>query len=174
MLLEIANIGKIQKASIEMRGITVLAGNNNTGKSTYGKILYCMVNAFCNADAAIHDERERNIADILFNSFPFFFPDRPTEKFMHNIMKHQSSEDELRGILKNAMGNESIDRWKDDITIVVEKLIRSGKVPDEQIMKTIVTRFLRSEFGDRIIHVNHAEEPGAISLKIKEKMLSVS
>jgi predicted ATPase len=56
MTFEIANIGKIQKAKIEMRGITVIADNNNTGKSTYGKILYCMFNAFRNAETVIYKD----------------------------------------------------------------------------------------------------------------------
>ena len=40
MRLEIKNIGRIEEASIEMNGITVIAGENDTGKSTVGKVLY--------------------------------------------------------------------------------------------------------------------------------------
>lgn len=39
MRLEIKNIGRIEEASIEMNGITVIAGENDTGKSTVGKVL---------------------------------------------------------------------------------------------------------------------------------------
>ena len=37
----IERIGKIEKADVELKGITVIAGENNTGKSTVGKALYC-------------------------------------------------------------------------------------------------------------------------------------
>ena len=37
MVLKIKGIGKIQDSQIEMKGITVIAGENNTGKSTFGK-----------------------------------------------------------------------------------------------------------------------------------------
>jgi ABC-type multidrug transport system ATPase subunit len=177
MFLEIRNIGKIQKASIEMRGITVIAGNNNTGKSTYGKILYCMFNAFCNAGAAIYEERRSNIEDIIFSSSLRYRP--PVGRnFINNIMDQRSSVEELRNLLKEAITNKDIiySNKMDDNTIdaVAEKIMRSGEVADEQIQKTILTRFLRSEFGDQIIHVNHAKEMGRIFLTIKGNILSAS
>jgi predicted ATPase len=179
MRLEITNIGKIQNAAIEMRGITVIAGNNNTGKSTYGKILYCMFNAFCNAGDAIRKERKRNIENIIMRSFhiPRYRPS-PMGSLVNNILEHQPSGEELRDLLQEAISSKTVitnDKIEDDtIDVVVENIIRSGKVTDEQIQKTIVNRFLRSEFGNRIIHVNHTEEAGSISLTIKGNKLSAS
>ena len=46
MKLEIENIGKIREAEVELNGITVVAGANNSGKSTIGKVLYCVFNSF--------------------------------------------------------------------------------------------------------------------------------
>ena len=40
MNLELKNVGKIKYANVELNGITVLAGENNTGKSTVGKMLF--------------------------------------------------------------------------------------------------------------------------------------
>lgn len=39
MKLELKNICKIKNAEVELNGITVIAGENNTGKSTVGKAL---------------------------------------------------------------------------------------------------------------------------------------
>jgi predicted ATPase len=50
VLLRIKGIGKILDSQIKMDGITVIAGENNTGKSIFGKALYCIFNAFCNAE----------------------------------------------------------------------------------------------------------------------------
>jgi ABC-type cobalamin/Fe3+-siderophores transport system ATPase subunit len=177
MLLEVRNIGKIQKASIEMRGITVIAGNNNTGKSTYGKILYCMFNAFCNAGAAIYEERKSNIESIIYSSFHAFQPPL-IKKLINNIMEQLSSVEELHNLFKEAIANKIINNGEktnnNTIDAVVEKIMRSSEVIDEQIQKTILTRFLRSEFGNQIIHVNHAEEPGTISMTIKGNIFSAS
>ena len=46
LLLEVKNIGKISHAHIELNGITVIAGVNNTGKSTVGKVPFCLTNSF--------------------------------------------------------------------------------------------------------------------------------
>jgi predicted ATP-dependent endonuclease of OLD family len=176
MIFEIHNIGKIQKASIEMRGITVIAGNNNTGKSTYGKILYCMFNAFRNSKSAIYEERKRAIENILI-SFRNFAPGIKIRTLVNSIIKQQPSQEKLRCLLEKAVSNEIIFLGKSEdnaINDAVEKIIRSGKVTDEQIRKTILTRFLTSEFGKRIVHVNHTEGAGTISLKIKGNMLSAS
>ena len=40
MKIKINNIGHVDKAEIDVDSITVIAGNNNTGKSTVGKVLY--------------------------------------------------------------------------------------------------------------------------------------
>lgn len=40
---QIKNIGAIEKADIEIEGITIIAGENNVGKSTVGKALYAFL-----------------------------------------------------------------------------------------------------------------------------------
>ena len=46
MIFEVKNIGKIRHADVKLDGITVIAGENNTGKSTIGKMLFCVFNSF--------------------------------------------------------------------------------------------------------------------------------
>lgn len=48
MRIELDNIGKIKKGSIELNGLTVIAGSNDSGKSTVGKTLYSIVKAVKN------------------------------------------------------------------------------------------------------------------------------
>ena len=48
MKLKIKNIGKIEQADIEIKGITVIAGLNNTGKSTVSRSLFAMFHSFSN------------------------------------------------------------------------------------------------------------------------------
>ena len=44
MKLRIRNVAKIEEADLELNGITIIAGNNNTGKSTIGKIVFSLFN----------------------------------------------------------------------------------------------------------------------------------
>lgn len=46
MILSLKNIGKVESAKVELNGITVIAGENDTGKSTIGKALYSIFNGF--------------------------------------------------------------------------------------------------------------------------------
>lgn len=61
MLIQIKNIGKAQEATIKIDGITVIAGKNNTGKTTIGRMLFAIVNGFCDVDLSLRHARERSI-----------------------------------------------------------------------------------------------------------------
>lgn len=47
MELKVRNFAKIAEADIIIDGITIIAGNNNTGKSTIGKLLTFRSNMIC-------------------------------------------------------------------------------------------------------------------------------
>ena len=46
MKIMLNNIGKIHDVVLELNGITAIAGENNTGKSTVGKALFTIFNSF--------------------------------------------------------------------------------------------------------------------------------
>ena len=53
MILSLKNIGKVESAKVELNGITVIAGENDTGKSTIGKALYSIFNGFYKIESSI-------------------------------------------------------------------------------------------------------------------------
>lgn len=61
MKLNINNFAKINQAEVIVDGITVIAGENNTGKSTVGKILFSLFNALSDIESRILKERLHNI-----------------------------------------------------------------------------------------------------------------
>ncbi len=63
MKLELENVGKISLANIELNGITVIAGENNTGKSTVGKILFSLFNSVANMEENIEKQRRAEIQE---------------------------------------------------------------------------------------------------------------
>ncbi len=50
MQINIKNIGKIRETNITIKGITVIAGKNDTGKSTVSKALHCFFNSLYNVE----------------------------------------------------------------------------------------------------------------------------
>lgn len=57
MKLKIENIGKVRYADVKMNGLTVIAGENSSGKSTVGKILFSTIKAI--AEARDNDDSKR-------------------------------------------------------------------------------------------------------------------
>ena len=53
MKIKLKNIAKIIEADIDMNGISIIAGNNNIGKSTILKSIYAAVNTFRNSNKKI-------------------------------------------------------------------------------------------------------------------------
>jgi len=65
MKLVVENVAQIKKAEIEINGITLIAGENNTGKSTVGKVLYSLYNSFYNVHFYSNKERKEFIERII-------------------------------------------------------------------------------------------------------------
>ena len=61
MKLKIENFAKIKEADIKLDGITVIAGLNDTGKSTVGKVLYSIFNSLNTIDKSVENERKNDI-----------------------------------------------------------------------------------------------------------------
>ena len=65
MELKLLNVAKIQNASLKMDGITVIAGNNNTGKSTIGKVVFSLFNSLVNIEEKVVRQKENLIFQFL-------------------------------------------------------------------------------------------------------------
>ena len=71
MKLTFSNIGKIKNAEIEIASITVVAGYNNTGKSTIGKVLFSIFNGLYN----IEEITDKFIYIAIYNLLEKFLED---------------------------------------------------------------------------------------------------
>lgn len=65
MKLSLNNIAKIKQADIVIDGITVIAGENDTGKSTVGKALFVVYHSFYNINERVKEERLESIVNWL-------------------------------------------------------------------------------------------------------------
>lgn len=69
MKLHIKNIAKIKETEILVDGITVIAGKNNTGKSTVGKVLFCLFDTLYNFDNKIVKQRDLHVDSAISNLY---------------------------------------------------------------------------------------------------------
>jgi predicted ATP-dependent endonuclease of OLD family len=177
-------IGKISDSQIEMKGITVIAGENNTGKSTFGKALYCMFNSFFKADVSIYNERVNNIKRIISSKVPMRrvsmrfseIVQKIVEKVLSFIDTPFSSVEMRRVIKDNLIDISPETKNLDDQTIdfLVDDIKKSIGLKNDDIQKTIINRYFHDEFEGKINHVNRPDTLGAVLLSIKDKNLKVT
>lgn len=58
MELQIRNINKIKSADVQLNGLTIIVGENDSGKSTIGRILFSTIKALVNTKANNEQEKE--------------------------------------------------------------------------------------------------------------------
>lgn len=68
--IELKNIGKIKSANIKLNGLTVIAGVNDTGKSTIGKVVFSIIKAISRYEQDLNESKEKiiyhNIEKLYF------------------------------------------------------------------------------------------------------------
>ena len=65
MKLTIKNIGAIEEADIELSGLTVIAGENDSGKSTVGKLMFSITKAIGKYKDEIKEDKENDIEEAV-------------------------------------------------------------------------------------------------------------
>lgn len=152
MELSLKNVGKIKEAAIVLDGITVIAGENDTGKTTISRALFLMLDSSCDVQKKVEQEMERSLLNCLFllrrkgdsiNSLAF----------ARNIMEHSEEfienpsrlRDELKRHLKN-MNEEIIDQLKEDV-------LECLQVSEEEIFVSILEKNINDEFYGQIQNI---------------------
>ena len=184
MRLQLRNIGKLSYADIELNGITVIAGENNTGKSTVGKTLYSIFNSYYDVENQIELEREKSIARVLeaidikseeiYSNFFFWDKFEDLAKIL-NKSKEYSIELLTRSIYEYLSSIE-VDKTmvdEDDIVIAAEKIRYIKSILNQQLCTTLLKRSLDSEFNGQISNI-FSDDDSTIDLTIKSKTVSVT
>lgn len=111
MKLHIENFAKIANADIEINGITVIAGENNTGKSTVGKILYSIFDTFF--------ELEKKLSSMKINTLS-----RRLERYLDFQDEQFSFVGKSREVISDIV-KQMISQFKIDMTLEEYKEILS-------------------------------------------------
>ena len=177
MKLSVKNIGKLESAEIDISGITVVAGENNTGKSTIGKALFSVFNAFHDPDRQVKSNKVRSIAMALaplrrasdVGLDWYSLGDRVARK----IVCHGGSSEHILTALISSEFEESGFKVDDDslaeaVSLIGERLA----VPDEEALKACMTKWFEIEFGSQINNI-YLEKPGTVSLEIRGEMSEI-
>lgn len=187
MILSLKNIGKVESAKVELNGITVIAGENDTGKSTVGKALYSIFNSFYKIESKIQDEREDKIERLL----DMFYHDVTnrmtmrvdTEEIAHtiiaNIDKYRNNSTLLRSDIIEAisLSDSNFNKKTKDMTLeelneIFKRIEDILAISDNDVFVSVLNKKLDVEFSGQVNNV-FADASGEISLQIKNNIVAI-
>ena len=174
MKLSIRNVGKLKEADVEINGITVIAGENNTGKSTIGKVLFSIFQSLYKLDDQIIREKrntiKHNLELLYVHATGSFFNNVEFKEIIDEILIEGSKYD--IEILKNKIlefiSNNS-EKTKNEIPEEpVKRIFDLLKIPKKSFVLAILNRNFSNEFNNQITNI-YTELVGNIKLKIQDK-----
>ncbi|WP_288060561.1 AAA family ATPase [Thomasclavelia cocleata] len=165
MRLQIKNIAKIEKADIEINGITVIAGENNTGKSSIGKILYCLYKGFHDLSGQVRYERMRTIATALRGN-------REVEKKYDIFTDYKQYKNFISEVLNSEKDGFKSIFIKEGINIkeeTFEKLNEAFLYNTSKLEGLIVYDIFNREFNGQITPIGIRNISSEVVLSIRNK-----
>ena len=185
MKLLIKNIGKLEDAIIEIKGITVIGGENNTGKSTIAKSLFSIFDGFYCIEQKILEERLFSISHLLQSI--------NRGAFMGRMNSEEMAAFSREIIQKSDYYKKDIELLKADITLkfqldsepkglvvyesvdldnLVKQIENVLNIPDKMIFDSVVEKKLNAEFDGQLLNI-YSNLEGSISLEIKTENFKV-
>lgn len=184
MKLQVSNFAKIEKADINIDGITVICGDNDTAKSTIGKILFSIFDSNFNMEKKIIYELEKDIEEIIFrdvytrnkkmlNMFRPRFRLVSGRAFLEKINYPDKSNIKLNNIKKTIIEyfpKEILVNIDNDIIDSISKdILDKINTPYDKIREEIINRYFNSIFKNQIN--NLFDKKGSANLKLEIKKL---
>ena len=187
MRLKINNIGELRDVDIKIDGLTVIAGENSSGKSTINKALYAAFNSLNNLSERVFMDKINSFLtdlkeEINLNSEEVDFKD---SVIIQNIIFDKNFIDNIKRL---ALLNE-IDKVKNEVETHLNREIKANRldisienlnkdifdirpyldIDDNELKKQIATKMFRAEFKGQINNI-YDSSPAEISLEIKDSI----
>lgn len=186
MELNIENFAKIKTARIKLDGITAIAGLNDTGKSTVGKILYGMFSAIANIDKSVVLAKKRSIQQELnsllhqnsLNSHGSISQSafRYTREFIDDLVVSENKTDALDAYLRNLEERQKefeITYNEDLKTQITESIRKVLSIPDEKVAQSVVSLAFQKIFNERINNIDNPDADATVGLLVKNRPIEL-
>lgn len=188
MKLRIENFAKIKEAEIQLDGITVIAGLNDTGKSTVGKVLYSIFNSLNTIDKSVANKRESDIRELctevvdgVLNQEDFYTLDDEgnlvsmVESLTQKIVERSGklTEQAYKEILQKEFIDSNEEAAEEDIDEYVEntyqRISTIKNTPDIDLYKEVLERYFARIFVEQMNNCDSQESDAIIALTLKSK-----
>lgn len=186
MELNIENFAKIKSAKIKLDGITAIAGLNDTGKSTVGKVLYGIFSAIANIDKSVVQAKKRNIQQELIsflhqnslNSHGSISQSvlRYTLDFIEGLVVSENKKDAVDLYLRNLEKKQKEfeitfnEDLKSQITESIKKVLT---IPDGKVAQSVVSLAFQKIFNERINNIDNPDADAIVGLLVKKRYVEL-
>lgn len=180
MKLKISNFAKIEEADIKIDGITVICGDNDTGKSTIGKILFSIFNYNIFKKSRIKNDFRMKLYQILFRHIFSNKIEGTYFEIMDNIynnMDYPYSEiniEKLFNILKKNIPYNIISNISDEtIYKAVNDILKVISVSEDKLTFEIMTDYFGDIFENQINNLFNRNSNAELELEIKKQKMNI-
>lgn len=191
MILNVSNFAKIKNASISIDSITVIAGLNNTAKTTIGKLVYCLVKSFDSIENNINKERNNRIDKIIDSNIKYDFsassdilfglfdnPTLPIYKEFINIEEiNKASREEIKNILLKLIDKYDKNKRLSYSTQILDKvsneIVNIYSIEKEELEKIILNKSFNEEFVGQISNLSIRNRQTTLKFSTTSKDLTI-
>lgn len=143
MKLKLENIGMIRYADIKLDGLTVIAGENDTGKSTVGKLIFSLIKAFNRYEQDLNESKSDRAFELIEKTY---FQLRKEYDFRENA--------EIKDAFYPPVFSRELKKTEDPITLIDDKIVLLNKFGASNVIENlecIKNTYLKDENKELII-----------------------
>ena len=163
MKISLKDINKIREGSISLNGLTVIAGVNDSGKSTVGKMLFALIKAINNAKHYNDNRKRRDLSMQVSSLYRMFslsglnpdtlsLPEQQRDLVLMLVGYDDEALSFIQSVEEKIYGIEVVPRFRANIIRSLDNikdLLISGKNPETRLEKEINSS-LKAEFKSDI------------------------
>ena len=179
MRLKISNFAKIEKADIKIDGITVICGDNDTGKSTIGKILFSIFSSNYNSAKRIRGEKGlsviNNIARLQLRPLQLDnfsdFANKCTNEILDTLNIDNVNINNIKNIIIDTIPESLISL--NNIDNVANDIFKIMSAPYNKLMIEIINRYFSNIFCKQIDNLFNKNANAKLELEVKKQKMNI-
>lgn len=195
MRLNIKNFSKIKEASILVDGITVIAGENNTGKSTVGKILFSLFNSVADIEKNVEQQRRTEIRErcrMVLGNYDVLREDlrirrsrfylETANEIIFQIFKLQEKQNHifpeqvytiLENVLEPLYEKDREFEYRELLQNLLKNIVNILNISGEVISLELLTRYFDRIFSGQMNSLLDQSSDAFLDLMIKDKHITL-
>ena len=156
MKLTIRNFAKIKSAEVLLDGMTVICGDNNTGKSTIGKVLATFIESFVDLQKKVISDRKEKYKNLLSSRTHLASSKKASFHLavvLNKLLQHSLQDEELAVTVGNIL-NEAPD--SENSQSVLKRIKEVLAIPDSQLERQHVYGCFSFYFDSQLMPLHRA------------------